>query len=381
MAGSGDWAHEWSRIESTIRGSFRQLRERYLRSPGAGSQEQVPSRTETEQGAGDSLHGLPVEVQMYIMGLLSPRDLCQLGCVSRYWNAMVRDPLLWRYFLLRDLPRWNSVDHLSLPNAALLSKSLTDSMEQDYMTAYLTSCPEGRKHRRVRPSAYSAVTSLFYSLVSQAEPRFAMFGPGLEQLDTSLVTKMMNSPGMLPVISLPQRQIDGIGSGISFLFKNEYKFNILTLYSTTWKERESARLEENVAVNKLFVEQQSAEGRQGEGAREAYSIIPQVQNVCTVVDGFIYVTNAEGSRRHDREQEVLQIQAMIDPSLGAQSRPLLVLCCTSQPGVQRIPCVYVAHQLQLGQLERAWLAHDTDALSLGGFLDGIEWILREVGTL
>ncbi|XP_020378172.1 F-box only protein 4 [Rhincodon typus] len=381
MAGSGDWAHEWSRIESTIRGSFRQLRERYLRRPRARNEEQTLSQGESEQGTGNTLHKLPAEVQMYIMGLLSPRDLCQLGCVSRYWNAMVHDPLLWRYFLLRDLPHWDSVDHLSLPDAALLNKSLTENTEHDYMTVYLTSCPEGRKHRRVSPSAYSSVTSLLYSLVSQTEPRFAMFGPGLEQLDISLVTKMMNSPGMLPVVSLPQRQIDGIGSGITFLFKNEYKFNILTLYSTTWKERESARLEENVAVNRLFVEQRGAEGKQGEAARAAYSIIPQVQNVCSVVNGFIYVTNAEGRRRHEREQEVLQIQAMIDPSLGARSRPLLVLCCISQPGVQRIPCVYVAHQLHLGQLDRAWLAHDTDAFSLNGFLDGIEWILREVGTL
>ncbi|XP_059500951.1 F-box only protein 4 isoform X2 [Stegostoma tigrinum] len=282
MAGSGDWAHEWSRIESTIRGSFRQLRERYLRRPRARNEEQALSQGESEQGTGNTLNKLPVEIQMYIMGLLSPQDLCQLGCVSRYWNAMVHDPLLWCYFLLRDLPHWGSVDHLSLPDAALLNKSLTENTEHDYMTV---------------------------------------------------------------------------------------------------KERESARLEENVAVNRLFVEQRGAEGKQGEAARAAYCIIPQVQNVCSVVNGFIYVTNAEGRRRHDREQEVLQIQAMIDPSLGARSRPLLVLCCTSQPGVQRIPCVYVAHQLQLGQLDRAWLAHDTDAFSLNGFLDSIEWILREVGTL
>lgn len=36
-----------------------------------------------------------------------------------------------------------------------------------------------------------------------------MFGPGLEQLDDSLVTRMMTSPDLLPVVSILQRQIDG----------------------------------------------------------------------------------------------------------------------------------------------------------------------------
>lgn len=37
---------------------------------------------------------------------------------------MVRDPLLWRYFLLRDMPHWPSIDHLSMPqlDAPLISE-------------------------------------------------------------------------------------------------------------------------------------------------------------------------------------------------------------------------------------------------------------------
>ncbi|XP_078416357.1 F-box only protein 4 isoform X2 [Cetorhinus maximus] len=385
MAEGEDVGNEWSRIENAIVTSLRHLRDRYLRSSRRLVEEKTPLEVESEPTEATPLQRLPVEVQLYIVALLSPWDLCRLGCVNRYWNAMVRDPLLWRYFLLRDLPHWNSVDRLSLPHAALLGKPLTDSTEHDYMTAYLRSSPESRKHWKWSHPVYNSVTSFFYSLVPQVEPRFAMFGPGLEQLDTSLVTKMMNSPRLLPLASLPQRQVDGIGSGISFLFNNEYKFNILTLYSTTWKERECARIEENEVVNKLFV-QQGAHVAQGDaesaqGQRASYSIIPQVQRACRLVDGFIYVANAEAKRRHEREQEQLQIQAMIDPALGSSSRPLLVLCCISQPDVHRIPCVYVSHQLQLGQLDRPWLAHDTDAQSLGGFLEGIGWILREVGRL
>lgn len=49
------------------------------------------------------------------MTFMSPADICRLGATSRYWRAMVRDPLLWRYFLLRDMPHWPSIDHLTMP--------------------------------------------------------------------------------------------------------------------------------------------------------------------------------------------------------------------------------------------------------------------------
>lgn len=56
---------------------------------------------------------------------------------------------------------------------------------------------------------YGAVASFLQSLVTQSEPRFAMFGPGLEELDDSLVQKMMTCPEILLVAGLPQRRIHG----------------------------------------------------------------------------------------------------------------------------------------------------------------------------
>lgn len=58
---------------------------------------------------------------------------------------------------------------------------------------------------------------------------------------------------------------------------------------------------------------------------------------------------------HDREEELAHILAMIDPALGPPNRPLLVLSCVSHFGVERIPCVYMAHQLQLNLLPRPWM--------------------------
>ncbi len=74
-------------------------------------------------------------MQFLIMTFLSPQDLCRLGGASTYWRSMVRDPVLWKYFLLRDMPLWQSVDHLSVPQVKLSGSAVLDDseMQLDYM--------------------------------------------------------------------------------------------------------------------------------------------------------------------------------------------------------------------------------------------------------
>ncbi|KFQ44616.1 F-box only protein 4, partial [Nestor notabilis] len=324
-----------------------------------------------------ALQTLPIDVQLNIMSYLSPQDLCHLGSTSCYWRAAVQDPLLWRYFLLRDLPFWTSVDWKSLPDVEIFNKAfseVSDNALYDYMAVYKKSCPQSRRSLKSSRPRYGAVTSFLQSLVTQAEPRFAMFGPGLEELDNSLVQKMMTCPEILLVAGLPQRQIHGIGSGVSFQLNNNQKFNILTLYSTTSVERRRARAEQAVAVNKMFYQENSIVGNQ---QAVHYSVIAQVKKACEVVDGFIYVANAEAHKKHDRQEELARILAMIDPALGPPNRPLLVLSCVSHTDVERIPCVYMAHQLQLNLLHQPWMVQDTVAATLAGLLNGIEWLLEE----
>lgn len=153
-------------------------------------------------------------------------------------------------------------------------------------------CPYTRRSLKSSRPMYGAVTSFLHSLMIQNEPRFAMFGPGLEELNTSLVLSLMSSEELCPTAGLPQRQIDGIGSGVSFQLSNQHKFNILILYSTTRKERDRAREEHTSAVNKMFSLQNEGDDQQG----SRYSVIPQIQKVCEVVDGFIYVANAEAHK-------------------------------------------------------------------------------------
>ncbi|MEE6458118.1 hypothetical protein FKM82_000184 [Ascaphus truei] len=377
-----DTYNEWGRWEAAIIMGFRHLRERYLRSVrGRGDPEGAPvleAVSDSPELSGSPLCGMPVDMKLYILSFLSPQDVCVLGMTNLCWHELVQDPLLWRYFLLRDLPSWSSIECHNLPDLDILNSYLSESPEgtpHDYRSIYLKSCPKTRRSLKSKRPIYGAVTSFLQSLVTPAEPRFAMFGPGLEQLDDSLFRRMMTSPHLLPVLSILQRQIEGIGSGVTFQFDNQHKFNILTLYSTTSKERDRARVEQSATVNKMFLPESPGETQQA----IPYSLIPAVQEVCKVVDGFIYVANAEAHKRHNREDEIALILAMTDPIWGLPMRPLLVLSCVTQPGERRIPCVYVAHELSLNALNRPWMVQNTDASTLSGLLDGIEWILGEVG--
>uniref|UniRef100_A0A8C2BAS2 F-box protein 4 n=1 Tax=Cyprinus carpio TaxID=7962 RepID=A0A8C2BAS2_CYPCA len=271
--------------------SLRSIRDRFFdtrRQRNEQSDGQGPDNDVT----GPSLDNLPVDMQFLIMTFLSPQDLCRLGGTSTYWRSMVRDPVLWKYFLLRDMPLWQSVDHLSVPQVKLTGSAVLDDseMQLDYMAEYLRVCPACRNQWRHQPRVFESVTSFFQSLVPVSEPQFAMFGPGLEQLEISLMNTIMCSSHVLPVAGPPQRQIDGIGSGISFKYKDQHRFNIATLYSTNRSARERARLEHLSLRSKLFVYEEDSE------SNIPLSINPMFNQVCQAVNGFIFVVNAETER-------------------------------------------------------------------------------------
>nr|XP_056705033.1 F-box only protein 4 [Euleptes europaea] len=332
-----------------------------LPGSGGGEAEEQPS----------ALEALPIDVKLHILSFLACKDLCHLGSTSRYWHLTVQDPLLWRYLLIRDLPSWHSVDWNSLPDANIFNRPF--SAPVDYLAVYKKCCSWRKRPLKSSQSSYRTVTSLLHALVTQTEPRYAMFGPGLEDLDESLVHRMMTSPEVLPLAGLPHRQIHGIGSGVTFCFKNNQKFNILTLYSKTSKERRTAREASANPINKIFYEINNIDGTM------QYNPIEHVKNLCVLVDGFIFVADAEAHKRHSRQTEVAQIAAMLNPALGPPGRPLLILSCVSSAGIERIPCVYMAHQLQLNSLGQPWMVQDTEASTLAGLLDGIEWLLEETG--
>ncbi|XP_053557216.1 F-box only protein 4-like [Bombina bombina] len=376
MAEGGSPLTEWGKLEFAIISGLRSLRDRYLQSVRGSKEQGSPAAiTESLSDNADlratSLCGLPVDLQLYIMSFLSPKDLCQLGMTSHHWYLMVQDRLLWRYFLLRDLPTWSSVEWQNVTDFGILNTSLCDSAEEnthDYMSFYLKNCPKARRSMSARHPIYGAVTSFLQSLIMQSEPRFAMFGPGLEQLDDSLFIRMMTSPDLLPVISLLQRQNHGVGWGAMFQFDNQ-KFKILVLHFSCRSQQE------HVGINTIFLPTISGVEQQA----TLYTLTPQVKEVCKVVDGFIYVANAESHKRHNREDEIARILAMTDPLLGPQRRPFLVLSCVTQPGHSRIPALFMAHELCLNKLNRPWMVQNTEASTLAGLLDGIEWILGEVG--
>lgn len=98
-------------------------------------------------------------------------------------------------------PAWRSVGE------SLFDRDVFD--HRFCLSRYLKGCPSCRQQWLPSRPAYEVVTSFLQSLVPSSEPRYAMFGPGMEQLDVSLVTRLMHSPDVLPVSGTPHRQING----------------------------------------------------------------------------------------------------------------------------------------------------------------------------
>ncbi|KAJ7335023.1 hypothetical protein JRQ81_012964 [Phrynocephalus forsythii] len=373
--GGGGGGGEWSRFESALRASLRLLRDRWAeRGRFPGQARGVPASSESPPTPFSALEALPADVLLYIMSFLEPRDLSHLGSTNRYLRVTVQDPLLWRYLILRDLQSWHTIDWKSLPDAKIFNRSfaeLNDNGTYDYMEVYKKCYSCCKRRLNSNQPFYGTVASLIQSLITQAEPCFAMFGPGLEDLDESLVLKLMTSPEILPLAGVPSRQMRGIGSGLNFHL-NGQKFNILTLYSKTRKERLQAKEKDTNPVNKMFNEKNL------DGTTQ-YTLIEHVKHMCGVVDGFIYVADAEVPKRRSHQIEVAWMSAMLDPALGPSNRPLLVLSCISYAQNERIPCVHLAHQLQLSRLGQPWRVQDTEVATLIGLLDGIQWLVEQAG--
>ncbi|XP_062418239.1 F-box only protein 4 isoform X2 [Pungitius pungitius] len=325
--------------ESVVIRSFRRFRDRYFTNSGPVVKDDLTdAAAEPQPGLLDSL---PVDIQFLIMTFLYPADICSLGAASRYWRAVVRDPLLWRYFLLRDMLNWPSIDHVSMPQLELLDAPLINEDES-------------------------------------LDDREEWDDKGMESKVDYMSEWVSFSVGL--------RQ--GIGSGISYMLRNQHKFNILTLYSNMMAEREKAKVQEHSISNKLF----TFEGTDDSGS-PIYRPAPQVQQVCRVVDGFIYVANAEPGRG-DGESEAAHIRAVLSSAEDSATKPLLVLSCVSREeseevritrlqiassrnmGRRRTPCVDMAKRLGLPQLANPWMVQDTAAESLSGLIDGVSWLLR-----
>ncbi|XP_066514943.1 F-box only protein 4, partial [Hoplias malabaricus] len=187
-------------MRSVLVRSLRSVREKLLSEAQTQDEEQEEDRAAL-------LDHLPVDLQVVILSYLAPADLCRLGGCSRFWRAMVQEPLLWRYFFLRDVSLWSSVDHLSLPRGEFLSATPAEPHGLDFMAEYIRCSPASRTVFQLSRPALDSVAYFLQNLVSWSEPRFSMFGPGLEQLDVSLMTTMMHSPHTLPIAGIPHRHI------------------------------------------------------------------------------------------------------------------------------------------------------------------------------
>ena len=103
----------------------------------------------------------------------------------------------------------HGIKHTLAVDLTRLQPSLTIKQYSVLAYSYLRASPACRGLWHQSRPAYETVTSFLKSMVMTAGPRFAMFGPGMEQLDISWVTTIMDSPNILTVTGVTQRQING----------------------------------------------------------------------------------------------------------------------------------------------------------------------------
>ncbi|XP_078461617.1 F-box only protein 4 isoform X2 [Lampetra planeri] len=416
---------EWRRLERALLASLLGVRNAYrrrftadvreemeLQQPPQPPQPQPPQEEEREERDArqpdSALDWLPLGVQLYTMSFLSARDLSSLASVSRLWRCLASDPLLWRRLLLRDALAWRCVGRVGMPDVRALTRphlAVAADFKAMYARGHAENPSRAAVSRRAAPGVVARLPQLLRAALGagRVEPRFAMFGPGLERLRVSLVHQLLSSPNEFRVApSLQQHPHAGSGSGISFVFDEERTFNILTLYSATKSERERERGADapngGVAPDKLLVLDVGASWVRGQEdsepppsrASRRYRPTAHVQDVCRHVDAFIYVANAEagpGEPQRDTADEkkaegggsadeTARVSAMLEA--GPPGSPLLVLACTSEPSTVRVPSLLLAHRLRLQALPRAWLVCAAEASSLGGVREGISWLLHSL---
>ncbi|XP_053144491.1 F-box only protein 4-like isoform X2 [Hemicordylus capensis] len=332
------------------------------------------------RGALCARQGKETELKLYIMSFLTPKDVVYLGSTNHYWRQTVQDPLLWRQFLIRDLPSWHSFSWKSLPAAHVFSSAFVEQYgiaAYDYMEVYKKCSSWVRKHPPCPWPAYRMMPSCARVLFSTVVPCFAMFGPGLENLDESLEDQLlmtsMRAAVLWPFHDMPFSKIyeiaPRIGPEIELHSVELQKFMILIMYSKPSQRRRRAR-EVNPLPHDLFYEENEA--------LTQINLMEFFESEFRHVDGFIYVADAEAHKEHNRQAECAQLAALLDSSLGPSDKPLLILSCISVPGTERIPSFYMAHQLQLDLNCQPWMIQNVDILTLTGLQNGIEWLLGEI---
>ncbi|PAA58956.1 hypothetical protein BOX15_Mlig022387g1 [Macrostomum lignano] len=383
-------------LSNTLYNLNQYIRERLGHSREASGQRLSHQQSLTEGTAEDAASSssttvdiqslLPPEILLNIFAYLNAQDLCSCACVSRHFNQIGSDELLWQFLLNRDLPTWSRLSRDRNPDSLIGQVSSKE--------VYIRCCPMVRQN--TPPAAWYLPGGLGYERVRQylskrwkRNPKFALLGSGIESRRTSkLVYSLVHNrlgQQFEPINMI--NGVDGIGSGITYRMTSDdggsYVFDLLTLYSCRREDRERQLGEAQRVRASILLQLQPAaggadagEGDRGEAtagqqSRRRYQVIPTITRL--ELDGLIYTVDAESS-----PQEVAESQPELEAFAAAlqPNRPVLVLPLIGRSdNCRTVSCMQTIQALKLGQLPNPWCVQASDSRELSAMAQSLVWMM------
>ncbi|XP_033738378.1 F-box only protein 4-like [Pecten maximus] len=307
-------------------------------------------------------HKLPLNVKLHIFSYLGVRDLCRVSGVCRDWYDVSQDNILWQEKLARNIQSWNIISHLT--NPAMYKEVQSEWTNREI---FLRCSPEINRIMHERNSMLTSISNMLRYFLPKKVPKIAMFGPGLESENTSiLVRQMLTARTLLEQVGMVPGQFDGVGSGWLLKMADCSNFQLSVLYSASKSIRQQPGWDRINGNNLLQVSIQDGE--------VGVELKPAVKDFCRTVDAFIYVIDSTLSATGESNQE---FYTMVNERWSATHVPVLVLSCIKNSNASRIPCIKVVEKLAMSNMNRPWQVRDCEAENLTEVLEGIRWVVEQ----
>lgn len=242
----------------------------------------------------------------------------------------------------------------------VLSHNTQPGHQQAFSNAkqtYLRCSPRANRNQvtsHQRKRSLGLVFKLPYMMRTQ---RVVMFGPGLclgaSDLPEELFWGTMSPFEVVGMFA----GVDGYGSGVGLRLDNKIEVNMITMYPNTQHERE-ARAD---APSKIV----DSDGH----------VVPSVQALCSTIDAFIYVVDAQSDLSFRPEAQA-EMWGMLDSRWTRHDAPLLVLSCQSSRSAPAAnSCLEVAQKLQISGLARPWQVRTVSLTEFNApVVQGMSWL-------
>lgn len=74
--------------------------------------------------------------------------------------------------------------------------------------------------------------------------------------------------------------------------KGSSTFNLVTLYTSTWEERQNKPYKDRLKINKLLVQNKNSDLEED---NDIFEVNPSVKDLCRTLDGFVFVIDASNT--------------------------------------------------------------------------------------